>query len=293
MSEKIIICKGYLKNGYIFKSFFNFNHIVSEPTVIFLNDKILTSNVTSDEEICCTGHLNGDELNLKWNEIIPIKDRNLILQYDAIDLKNIISGIKVKDGAFIQINQTRDEDELELEGFGSSKDFEIEISVDKLTGMQSISAARVSYQIPGLDEPGEECSLVSVPVEEFKRTVSTFTKLKNGKIKVCFFTGKDGAGNAVAITNDVYNIGLKKNNYRVLGDINSIEMGDPKEPDEDTEINEYLFDCKNIKIFVTMAAAHKEGNIRIYYEPGCNLRISFRTGAFGEISIYLENIYDA
>lgn len=281
-----------MKNGYIFKSFFNFNHIVSEPTVTFLNDRISISNITSDEELYCCGNLHGDELNLKWNEIIPIKDRNLTLQYDAIDLKNIISGIKVKDGAFIQINQTRDEDELELEGFGSSKDFEIEISVDKLTGMQSISAAKVIYMSADLEEPSEDCSLVSIPVEEFKRTVSTFTKLKNGKIKLCFFIGKDGAGNAVAITNDVYNIGLKKNNYRVLGDINSIEMGDPKDPEDDTEINEYLFDCKNIKLFVAMAAAHKEGNIRFYYEPECNLKISFRLGAFGEISTYLENKYN-
>jgi hypothetical protein len=38
-----------------------------------------------------------------------------------------------------------------------------------------------------------------------------------------------------------------------------------------------------------MASMHNEGNIRIRYQPGYHLHISYRFGAFGEVEICSYN----
>ena len=74
MENKIplIICTCELDNGYIYKNYFGFNSLRGRPVVTFTGERINAGNRTADDQLYGGGYLHSDEINLVWDENIPL-----------------------------------------------------------------------------------------------------------------------------------------------------------------------------------------------------------------------------
>jgi len=197
---------------------------------------------------------------------------------------------------------------------------------DRREGVQSIAARQVSCQETLIRQPQPaQSSLLIVPIRTFKQMVESFSKCKKQSIRLCFYTnnfyangleyrgrpglmlttdmvggGKSGAilekyGEVPDDDSGTTSPGLNISMNNLAIDENAIvrtnNTGFRLVLEEEKELgpNEFVFDADKVSIFNRLATMHNEGNVRIYYQPGCHLRIAHRFGGFGECELNLHN----
>ena len=322
MTDKIseIICKCELDNGYIFKNYFGFVSIKGRPVVTFNADKITAGNRTVDDKLYGSGYLHGDEINLIWNEIIPISKRKVSLTFDAVRLQGALGRIRKKDPARMFITQTRNfHDPYNFDSAGSCNDFTIFVSCgvggDSREGVKSVPATRVDFVDTLIRIPDKlQCSMLVIPVRQYRSMIDSFTKCKKETIRMIFHTnsrvidGREIKGNPglVISTEGSSNCGhvlekfgeVPEDSSSILPQINNIKIDESSvvrmtnpglEIHKAVQPNEYLFDADKVSIFSKLSSMHNEGNVRIEYQYGRHIRIAHRFGAFGECEINLHN----
>lgn len=315
-----IVCSCELENGYILKNFFNFNALRAVPVITFLPDKIISENQTADEALYGSSYLHGDEIGLNW--YVPHEKRRLSLSFDSSENSVAFNRIKKKDEARIFISQTHsDPENSEFDGPESSNEFAIFVSCgsggDRREGLQRISARRVPTEQVLIRQPTKLSSLLIIPIKAFRQMMDSFSKTKKQSIRVCFYTndddGDDPAQPGIMITTDVNGGSGPGVILEKYGEIPEDESGStflglknlnidesslviPSNPtqivldvEKESLPNEFIFNSDKISVFSKLANMHNEGNVRIYYEPGCHLRIAHRFGGFGECEIMLHN----
>lgn len=324
----VLTCE--LDNGYIFKNFFGFNSLRGRPIVTFTVDKITAENLTVDNQLYGAGYVHGDEIGLTWDEDIPIEQRHLELTFDAGRLGTIMGRIRKKDQARIFVAQLRDTKTSDWIGAKSSSEFTIYVSCggggDGREGIQSIAANRVSSSRALIRTPDPlKASLLVIPIKTFKQMVDSFSKLKKESIRLCFYrntrtnNGTEYRGRpGVMLTTDVLGGNPSAGIFEKFGEVPdereiqsipdvkvsevSIDYSRVVRPagqgiqlvfeeQKDPEPYEFIFDVDKIGVFCKLASMHNEGNVRIYYQPNCHLRIAHRFGAFGEVELCLHNKY--
>lgn len=331
MSDKVpaVVLSCELDNGYVFKNCFGFTSALrGRPVITFLANKMIAPNRTFDDQVYGNSSLYGDEINLAWDDSIPHQHRNLSLTFDAARIQATFGRIKKKDQARIIVAQIRDQsDPYNFDGPDSSNDFNIYISCgtggDGREGLRSIAATRTRSDDTLIKYPDKNrCSLMVIPVRSFRQMVESFAKCKKDSIKIKYYVntkysnGKPGivmttdvAGQAGGIIEKFGDVpdedstasktgwsapalqltGVKIDESAIVRPTTSsqviIEVEKPPEP------YEFSFTADKVHIFARLASMHNEGNVRIYYEPGCHLRITHRYGAFGECEICLSNIH--
>lgn len=320
MSEKIhfpvLSCE--LFNGYVFKNCFGFtSSIRGRPIITFLADRMVAPNRTSDDQIYGTNSLFGDEMNLNWNDRIPVEERSLSLILGSDKLKDMFGKIKKKDQVKIIIDQIRDKNSPgEFTGESSSDDFCIYVSCgsggDGREGLRSIMAIRTKADDTLIRYPSPEgSSLIIIPIKPFKDMIESFSKCKKNSVKIKYYVNsfeEDGrevkgppgiimiaeaVGQTLPIIEKFGEVPDDTNWALTLNVDEATIVRPSSEKHVELELssapNEFLFHSEKIGIFAKLAAMHNEGNVRIYYEKGCHLRISYRYGAFGETEICLSN----
>lgn len=326
MSQKqpAIVCSCELDNGYIFKNYFGFTSFRGRPVITFLADKVVAPNRTADNQIFGNSTLHGDEINLTWDESIPLENRNLSLTFDVARIQPNFGRIKKKDQAKIYIAQAREvTDPYNFSGPKSSNEFIIYVSCgtggDGREGLRSIAATRTDPDNTRIKYPQHyQSSMLVVPVRAFRQMIDSFAKCKKESIKVRFYQNQETNGRpGILLTTDVMGHsggiiekygdvpdegarGPGQQPYAALTDIRIdesavvrpasssklvIEVEKPPVP------NEFTFSADKIPIFAKLASMHNEGNVRIWYQPGCHLRVAHRYGAFGSTELCLHNQY--
>lgn len=336
MSDKVPVpvlsCE--LDNGYAFKNCFGFiSALRGRPVITFLADKMVAPNRTFDDQVYGNSSLYGDEINLAWDDNIPVQHRNLSLTFDATRIQATFGRIKKKDQARIIITQTRDSsDPYNFDGPNSSNDFNIYISSgtggDGREGIRCIAATRTRPDDTLIKYPEKNrSSLMVIPARSFRQMIDSFAKCKKDSIRIKYYMNSrysngqeykgrpgillttDAAGQSGGIIEKFGDVpdedpnaakagwstpalqlsGVKIDESAIVRPTASsqviIEVEKPPEP------NEFSFTADKIQIFAKLASMHNEGNVRIYYQPGCHLRIAHRYGAFGECEICLSNIH--
>lgn len=326
----VIVCTCELDNGYIFKNFFGFNSLRGRPFITFTLNKIVATNITADNQLYGAGYLWGDEIDLTWDANIPNEKRNLNLTFDSVRILTTLGRIRKKDQARIFIAQIRDSKYPDWEGPQSSSDFTIYISCgtggDGREGIQSIAANRISMTETLIRSPDPlESSILIIPIKTFKQMINSFGKVKKQPIRLCFYQniqkingieykGKPG----IILTTDMSGgnpsggifekFGEVPDDREMRGNSNSYLPDLPVdkshivcptgqgiqlifEEQKDLGPSEFIFEADKITIFCRLASMHNEGNVRIYYQPNCHLRVAHRFGAFGEVELCLHNKY--
>ena len=326
MSEtSTLICTCELVNGYILKNFFNFIPLRARPTITFLNDRIIASNCTADKQIYGTGYLHGDEINLIWSNDVPMDQRKLSLTFDSSQNPLTFGGIKKKDEARLLIAQRNEPGaEKNYTIFVSCGE-----GGDRREGVQTISAQQVKTEefLVRMPDPAK-ATLLSIPIQPFRKMITAFNKCRKQTIRLCFYpnhqfiegvehrgppgitirTDMVGGGRTGPILekygevpNETVPEASPNVNYMLdqIADIDertivrtqSSEVQLVLVEEEDNGPNEFVFDADKISVFNRLATMHNEGCVRIYYQPGCHLRIAYRCGGFGECELYLHNKY--
>lgn len=320
MSDKVsaIVLSCELDNGYVFKNCFGFiSALRGRPVITFHGDRLVAPNRTFDDQVYGNSILDGDEINLVWAENIPTQQQQLSLTFDAARIQAIFGRIKKKDQARIIVAQIRDKnDPYNFAGTNSSNDFSIYISCgaggDGREGLRSIAATRARADTTVIRYPTKnECSRLVIPVRSFRQMIDAFAKCKKDSIRIKYFLNNDRPG--IVLTTDVaaHAGGIIEKFGEVPDEDTSsagwsapalqmkidesvvvrpttqsqviIAVEKPPEP------NEFFFTADKVPIFAKLASMHNEGNVRIYYQPDCHLKIAHRYGAFGECEICLSN----
>lgn len=323
-----IVCNCELDNGYIFKHYFSFNSLRGRPVITFLNDRIIAENRTADDQLYGVSTIHGDEINLTWDESIPEEQRKLSLMLDATRLQGALGKIKKKDPARIVIVQSRDaHNATSFSGQGSSDDFIVYVSCgtggEGREGLKGVQATRTKTDDTIIIYPEKNnLSLLVIPIRSFRSMIDSFTKCKKESITMKFYTNSQiiddkevkGRPGIVVVTDGTSqsgpifekfgevpeNVSGPSASVVQLGNLNIDETAIVRmaangtiqpiiEIEKVPEPNEYIFNADKIPIFAKMASMHNEGNVRIYYQKGCHLRIAHRFGAFGECELFLYN----
>lgn len=330
-SSPIIICEFGLDDGYIIKNFFAFNALKNRPVITIHSDKISADNCTVDGTIHGASYLHGDEIGLTWCPYIPYEKRKLSIVYNSADNPTAFNRIKKKDKAQVVIAQNSKGGVLNFDGPGSSSEFIIYVSCGgggySREGVQSIAASREHNQdLALIKQPNpQNSSLLVIPIKTFKQMIESFSKCKKISIKISFFSGGQEIVDGIKYDNSpgiIFTTDMTGDNpsgaiLEKYGDVPDTDTGAPiSGPDPNLlnfnnrsvvnfnnsrvkldlehkplEPNEFLFDADKIFNFNRLASMHNEGNVRIYYQEGCHLRISHRFGGFGECELNLHNSY--
>jgi hypothetical protein len=336
MSDKVpaVVLSCELDNGYVFKNCFGFTSALrGRPVITFLTDKMVAPNRTYDDQVYGNSSLNGDEINLAWDDSIPLQHRNLSLTFDSARIQATFGRIKKKDQARIIVAQIRDQsDPYNFAGPNSSNDFNIYISCgtggDGREGLRSIAATRTRPDDTLIKYPEKNrCSLMVIPVRSFRQMVDSFAKCKKDSIKIKYYlntkyaNGQEYKGRSgIVLTTDA--AGQAGGIIEKFGEVPDEEPSAAKtgwstpalqlsgvkidesaivrptapsqviiEVEKPADPNEFSFTADKVHIFARLASMHNEGNVRIYYQPGCHLKIAHRYGAFGECEICLSNVH--
>jgi len=313
MSEKktIVKCLCELENGYIFKNFFSFISLRGHPEITFLEDRIRSNNRTADDKVYGTSYFYGDEINLTWDSEIPSEERNLTLTFDSSLIQGTFGKIKKKDQVRITVihvepnNDYKDDDYFIYLSCGAGR--------DGREGLQNIPAKRVQPSITLITPPlYGECSRLIIPCRIFRQMVDTFSKCKKQRIHLYYFDNMDSlrAPGIIITTNRLDNACLGgilekygevpdlnefqeeiNSNYEAAGNTQSAGVYTSVHDEDNQLVNEFIIDSEKINIFCRFASMHNEGSVRIYYQFGRHLQISFRFGSFGESELFLYNKY--
>jgi hypothetical protein len=321
-----IICTCDLDNGYIFKNYFVFNSLRGRPIITITDSKIIAGNCTADNELYGGGYLHGDEINLIWDPEIPVELRELSLTFDTNHLQTALSKIRKKDPARITIAQNRDmNDPYKFDGDGSSPEFIIYLSCgvggDGREGLKAVPALRTNPLIHRVKYPKiSDSFLLIIPVRQFRSMIESFSKCKKESILIRIHpnlqtvNGKEirGRPGFVITTEGTSQFGkifekfgevLDEDNNVPATQFNNLKIDESSivrvttslqpiiEIENIPKSNEYIINADKIGIFTKMASMHNEGSVRIRYQQGYHLHISYRFGAFGEIEICLYNQY--
>lgn len=214
-------------------------------------------------------------------------------------------------------------------GQDSSDDFIIYVSCgsggEGREGLKGVQATRTKTDETLIKYPEQHnLSLLVIPIRHFRSMIDSFTKCKKETITIRFYTnsqiinGKevkgrpgivmvtDGTSQSSPILEKFGEVPIEESEPTVS--VTNIQLSNFKidetaivrmastggvqpilEIENTTEPNEYTFNADKVPIFAKMASMHNEGNVRIYYQKGCHLRIAHRFGAFGECEICLSN----
>lgn len=319
ISEIIYNCE--LHNGYIFKNFFAFNSVKGRPVITFLSSGIISNNRTVDNQIYAGSYILGDEMNGTWNERIPIDQREVSLTYDLTQMQAMVGRIKKKDQARLIIAQSRlASDPHNFSGPGSSDDFIIYLSCgsggEGREGLRCVAATRVQRDNTLINYPKDDYWMLSIPIHEFRKMIESFSKCKKDTIRIKYYPNTiDGVKSRPGIMIGTVVNGIMHDNIEKFGDIpdemsenNMMTVQWPKldesaivrnpgasqliiEVERPAEPTEFEFSANKVVTFTKFAAMHNESSVRIYYQPGKNLLLAYRFGAFGEAEICLSNSY--
>lgn len=282
-------------------------------------------NRTADDQIYGLGYLYGDEINLTWDDNIPVDDRLFSLTVEASRLQTALGKIRKKDPSRITITQVRDQSSIwNFSGSGSSDEFIIYVSCgaggDQREGLKSVPALRTvpDNTIVKCPEPNQS-SLLVVPIQQFKQMIDAFSKCRGIPIIIKFYTntkviedrevkGKPGFiittentygsekifekfgdvpedDSSSILTSQFANINIDESAIVRINSQPVLEIEKAPEP------NEFMLAADKIAIFSKLASIHNEGSVRILYKPGYHLSLAHRFGAFGECAVYLDNSY--
>ncbi len=303
-----MICSAVTDNGYILKSFMAINGSKTQTVIIINETEMFSENGTEDAEVCCRGRLKGDQIDLKWNIKIDRDKRflPLLIQTDKID--DTFGKIKMKDTARITIVKSGKEDR--------PHEFTIYLSCGSIKGnsregIQAIPAVLTTYNPIILKEPNLYKLSFSIPIKEFKRMISSFTKLKSKKdtVTIIFYAktteeyGQIGSGLTIANNSGVEGSSTIVEN---CGEITSEDIQTThnkliESAQSSTDIttlnktkvrpNEYTIQTNKMQILLKFSSIHDEGNVIVYYQPGCHLCITGEIGCFGTIKLYFYNTF--
>lgn len=199
---------------------------------------------------------------------------------------------------------------------------------DGREGIQSIAANRTPLTETIIRAPNMiESSLLVIPIKTFKQMIDSFSKVKKQSIRLCFYQNiqtidgvKYRGRPGMILTTDISGVNpsgaiLEKfgevpeeNESKPLNMLNmqfsDLAIDDSRlvrpsgqniqiivEEQKEPEPNEFIFDVDKIPFFGKLASMHNEGNVRVYYQPNCHLRIVHRPGAFGGVGLCLHNKY--
>lgn len=199
---------------------------------------------------------------------------------------------------------------------------------DGREGLRSIAATRSRADDTLIKYPERNrCSLMVVPVRSFRQMIDSFAKCKKESIRIKYFLNNknvngqeykgrpgivfttDVAGHAGGIIEKFGDVPDEDSNTSKMGwstpavQLSGVKIDEsavvrPTAPsqiiievEKPPDPNEFFFTADKVHIFAKLASMHNEGNVRIYYQPGCHLRIAHRYGAFGESEICLSNIH--
>lgn len=256
MGEKVpaVVCSFELDNGYIFKNYFAFC-LRGRPVITLTNNKILSGNCTADDQLYGESELNGDEIDLTWDQSIPHEQRSLTLLYEAQRLQGMVGRIRKKDQARLMIAQLRDPKDTSSNAFMNTKytDFVFFISCgaggDGREGLKSTPATRVFNQSIGILHPIPlKMSRLIIPIRHFRQMIESFNKCKKEVIKICFyrnqvvFSDKVMEGRpGVLLTTDVLGTG---NSGAILEKFGTV----PDEPPKQVQVPQITAAIQNLKI---------------------------------------------
>lgn len=319
-----LICSCELVNGYILKNMFNFLALRARPVITFLPDRIFAANFTADRQVHGRGYLHGDEINLIWSPDIPLEERELSLTYDSSLNQIAFGGIKKKDEARLFIAQ-----ETDSAGNKSYTIFvSCGEGGDRREGVQTIPAQKAKTEKFLLKCPDPvKSTRLSIPVQAFRKMITAFSKCRKQSIRLSFHTNKQmindtevcgppgitlktdmvGGGrtgpilekygevpnNSASESSPIVNQFLEQ--FNQIDETAIVRSGSSSQyeiilvEDDESEPYEFIFDADKIATFNRLATMHNEGCVRIYYQPGCHLRIAYRAGGFGECELYLNN----
>ena len=195
MSDRVsaIVCSCELDNGYIFKNYFGFASLKGRPVVTFLADRVVAPNRTVDDQVYGNCSLHGDEINLNWDESVPLQCRSLSLTFDAARIQATFGRIRKKDQARIIIAQIRDSsDPYNFIGPNSSNEFSIYVSCgtggEGREGVRSIAATRCAPDNTLIKYPEKNrSSLLVIPVRSFRQMIDSFSKCKRESIRIKYY----------------------------------------------------------------------------------------------------------
>ena len=287
--EVKVVCTCESENGYIFKNFFSFLSMKGHPVVTFLKDKIICPNRTTDNLLYVTGYLNGDEIDLVWDENIPDESKYLSLSLDTTNIKSIFGSIKKKDPCRVVVySKTSPDDPVPLYFIGMSSG----LGGLSREGSKQLSATLTKPDNTSVGFENEDSSTLIIPVKAFKQMIDSFSKCKD-PVKLSFHIKDDEmVKHCLSIVSDPVEQG-KGNITEKFGDIpNDLKGG-----------VEYRISKDKIPILTRLASMHNEGNIRVslpsvkqnvtgeggYAKQDTSLRLLHRFGAYGEVGVYLSS----
>lgn len=278
------ICHMTIEQGSVLTGFIE-SCSVKNQTVLFLSENsIIAKNSSADDKIVKNDYLDGDEIQLEWSSLIPKEYRNLVISFNANELKKTVSKMLKKDHASLIITHRRTPENKAM-FFESHCNPSVAITVLKTSVNRESSKealADIMHEKPSpiiVADPEVEGSLkLRIIPRDYVSACKNYRKC-SGNVYITFYDKGEHRGIFI------YTDGSKT--WDKLGYLPShfkinelLAMKNNKET--------FGLSAKNIDSLIRMVF-HTEGIVKIIYHPNHHLKISRKVGPIGEQTMYIFN----
>jgi hypothetical protein len=277
------ICEIVVEQGYVLPGFIKSAAARNQATLIFENNRVRAVNSSIDDNMVKDDYLDGDEINLTWNQNIPIEHRRLIIIFDAQAIGDVVGKILKKDNASLVISHRLTPDKQTMFWEPDSNNAAV-VTVVRIgstrEGSQDSDVSIMKEYIPKMviDPVKGPHHKVVINPKEFVSAMKSYKKNK-GPVYFTFYHQNEYTG--------VYVYSEMEKKCDKLGILppKSLNALLAMKDDPNTFV---LVNSVELSI-LTKITFHPDGNVKIIYSPGHYLLISRKTGAVGEQNVYILN----